>query len=95
MSEDTPTATTESPPDKQSSTDSDIAQKMVTYAQWAMFALLVIVAVMATVRLYFAASAAIETFITRRYRPLFMAGFNVAVLLGCGLGLSALLRRLA
>jgi hypothetical protein len=73
----------------------DIGAQMLTYAQWAAFALLLLVALIATVRLYFAASAAIDTFVTRRFRPLFMAGFNLAVVLACGLGLSALVRRLA
>jgi hypothetical protein len=68
---------------------------MLTYAQWAAFALLLLVALIATVRLYFAASATIDTFVTHRFRPVFMAGFNLAVLLSCGLGLSALVRRLA
>jgi len=74
--------------------ESDMQAKMARYAQWAAFTLLCLVALIATVRLYFAASATIDTFVTRRYRPLFMAGFNLAVLLSCGIGLSALLRRL-
>lgn len=63
------------------------------YAQWAAFAILVLVALIGTVRLYFSLSAAIETFVTRRYRPLFMAGFNLGVVLACVLGLSVLARR--
>lgn len=69
-------------------------QRMVRYTQWAAFAFLVLVALLATVRLYFAASATIDTFVTRRFRPLFMTGFNLAVLLGCGIGFSVLLRRM-
>lgn len=72
----------------------DTQQRMVRYGQWAAFAFLVLVALLATVRLYFAASATIDTFVTRRYRPLFMTGFNLAVLLSCGIGFSVLLSRL-
>ncbi|MFC7027984.1 hypothetical protein ACFQJ5_10905 [Halomicroarcula sp. GCM10025324] len=66
-----------------------------TYAMWAAFAILVLVALVATFQFYFAASAAISEFVTRRYRPLFRAGFNLLVLLASGLGISLLVRRLA
>jgi len=98
---DDPTATTDEPADEQSASprtdrrDADTAQRMVRYAQWAAFALLLLVALLATVRLYFAVSATVNTFITRRYRPLFMAGFNLAVVLASAVGLSTLVRRLA
>lgn len=89
------TPTTESPDDQQvSTTEMDTQARMVRYAQWAAFAFLVLVALLATVRLYFAASATVDTFITRRYRPLFMTGFNLVVLLSCGIGLTVLVRRL-
>jgi hypothetical protein len=101
---DEPTPTTESADDQPPSetqaaedspeSDTDTSHRMVRYAQWAAFAFLLLVALLATLRLYFAMSATIDTFVTRRYRPLFMAGFNLAVLLGCGIGLSALVRRL-
>jgi len=98
MSDD-PTPTTESPDDQQqaatsTAADHNIQQRMIRYAHWAAFALLLLVALVATVRLYFAMSATINTFVSRRYQPLFMAGFNLAVLLGCGIGLSVLVRRL-
>lgn len=70
-------------------------RSLAVYAQWATFAILVLVALIATLQFYFSASAAIDTFVTPRYRPLFRAGFNLAVLLGCGIGLSVLVRRLA
>lgn len=98
MSNEESTPTEEGPAidDATDATDEeDIGAKMLVYTQWAAFALLLLVALVATVRLYFAASAAIDTFVTYRFRPLFMAGFNLAVLLACGLGLSALVRRLA
>jgi hypothetical protein len=62
---------------------------------WAAFAILVLVALVATFQFYFAASAAITEFVTRRYRPLFRAGFNLVIVLACGLGISLLVRRLA
>jgi hypothetical protein len=79
-----------------SDTTSPVATEKRTlteYAQLAAFAILVLVALIGTVRLYFSLSTAIETFVTRRYRPLFMAGFNLAVVLACTLGLSVLARR--
>ncbi|MDS0258755.1 hypothetical protein NDI56_05035 [Haloarcula sp. S1CR25-12] len=99
MSDDA-TATTDAPTDEPPATpstghsDTETSRQMVRTAQWAAFALLVLVALLATVRLYFAVSTAVETFVTRRYRPLFMAGFNLVVLLCCVGGLSALVRRL-
>jgi len=90
---DGPTATT----DEQAPASGDgptTGEQMVRYAQWTAFALLAIVALIATLRFYFAVSATVDTFVTRRYRPVFMAGFNLAVLLSCALGLSALVRRL-
>ncbi len=97
---DDPTPTTDDPTDEQPATswtdegDADTARRMVRYAQWTAFAVLVLVAMLATFRLYFAVSATVDTFITRRYRPLFMTGFNLVVLLSCAVGLSALVRRL-
>ncbi|EMA01925.1 hypothetical protein SAMN05443574_10460 [Haloarcula vallismortis] len=70
-------------------------QSIAVYAQWAVFAILTLVALIATLQFYFSASSAIDTFVTDRYRPLFNAAFNLVVVLGCGLGLSVLVRRLA
>lgn len=92
MSEDQPPATDGQPPT--SSDHPSTGEQMVHYAQWTAFALLALVALIATLRFYFAVSATVDTFVTRRYRPLFMAGFNLVVLLSCVLGLSALVRRL-
>ena len=75
-------------------TERETAEKMVYYGQWIAFGFLVLLALVATIRLYTAASATIETFVGRRYRPLFVLGVNLAVVLGCGIGLSALVRRL-
>lgn len=81
--------------DESPSDDADEGYAAVEYLQFAAIGVLVLVALVATFRLYFSVSAAVDTFVTRRYRPLFMAGFNLVVLLGCGIGLSALVRRLA
>jgi hypothetical protein len=104
MSDDpTPTTDNASDADEQASQSvetaatpdqTDTRQQMVRYSQWAAFAFLVLIALIATVRLYFAVSSSIDTFVTYRYRPLFMTGFNLAVLLGCGIGLSVLVRRM-
>jgi uncharacterized membrane protein len=75
--------------------DDDSGPTIAVYAQWAVFAILTLVALIATLQFYFSASSAIDTFVTDRYRPLFNAAFNLAVVLACGLGLSMLVRRLA
>ncbi|EMA11988.1 hypothetical protein BDK61_1892 [Haloarcula quadrata] len=75
--------------------DDNAGPTIAIYAQWAVFAILTLVALIATLQFYFSASSAIDTFVTDRYRPLFNAAFNLAVVLGCGLGLSVLVRRLA
>ncbi|NLV06637.1 hypothetical protein GOC83_10915 [Haloarcula rubripromontorii] len=75
--------------------DDDTGPAIAIYAQWAVFAILTLVALIATLQFYFSASSAIDTFVTDRYRPLFNAAFNLAVVLACGLGLSVLVRRLA
>ena len=75
--------------------DDDAGPAIALYAQWAVFAILTLVALIATLQFYFSASSAIDTFVTDRYRPLFNAAFNLAVILVCGLGLSVLVRRLA
>jgi len=48
----------------------------------------------ATFRFYFATSSAIDQFVTGRYRSIFQAGFNLAILLVSGLGLSLLVRNM-
>ncbi|MFC7019071.1 MULTISPECIES: hypothetical protein [Haloarcula] len=97
---DTASSTTPTDADEQSdsqteSSDDAEGRSIRTYATWAAFAILVLVALVATFQFYFAASAAITEFVTRRYRPLFRAGFNLVIVLACGLGISLLVRRLA
>jgi len=83
------------PGDAVDESDDDSGPTIAVYAQWAVFAILTLVALIATLQFYFSASSAIDTFVTERYRPLFRAAFNLAVVLVCGLGLSVLVRRLA
>lgn len=67
---------------------------LVRYVQWSLFAVLVLVVLVATFQLYFSASRAIDRFVTTQYRPLFQATFNLVVLLVAGIGLSQLVRRM-
>jgi hypothetical protein len=69
--------------------------RVIEALQWAAFAILILVALVATFRFYFAASNAISNFVTHEYRPLFQAIFNLVILLASGLGLSVLVRRIA
>ena len=92
--DDTPTAAGEESTEASDGTSS-AGQKVVRSLQWAAFAILILVALIATLRFYFAASNAINEFVTRRYRPLFQAIFNLVILLASALGLSVLVRRIA
>jgi len=64
------------------------------YAQFGALAVLLLVALVATLQFYFAASAAVSTFVTERYQPLFRAAFNLVVLVAAAAGVTALVRRL-
>ncbi|MFC7077966.1 hypothetical protein [Haloarcula halophila] len=81
-------------PDHTPETD-DGGRSIAVYAQWAAFGILVLIALVASLQFYFAASAAVNEFVTRRYRPLFRAGFNLVVVLVAATGISLLVRRLA
>jgi|AntDeeMinimDraft_4_1070355.scaffolds.fasta_scaffold00035_80 hypothetical protein len=67
---------------------------IVDHLQWALFVILLLVVLVATFRFYFATSSAIDQFVTGRYRSIFQAGFNLAILLVSGLGLSLLVRNM-
>lgn len=75
--------------------DQSTGERVLSMLQWAAFAILILVALIATLRFYFAASNAIDTFVTREYRPVFQAVFNLVILLASALGLSLLVRRIA
>ena len=64
------------------------------YLMWTAVALLAILAIVATFRIYTSVSTAIARFVTYEYRALFQAAFNLAVLLLAVAGIISLLRRL-
>jgi hypothetical protein len=68
---------------------------VISALQWAAFGILILVALVATFRFYFAASNTIDTFVNREFRPLFQMLFNLLILLASGVGLSVLVRRIA
>lgn len=72
----------------------DDTRGFVRVLYWAAIGILVLVALIATLRFYFAAGNAIDNFVTRQYRPIFQAVFNLVILLASGLGLSLLVRRI-
>ncbi|WP_226013144.1 hypothetical protein [Halomicrobium salinisoli] len=74
--------------------DGDDDADLVDYVQWSLLAILLLVALVATFRFYFSMSTAIDNFVSREFRPLFQAAFNLAILLACGAGLTALVRRI-
>lgn len=64
------------------------------YLMWTAVALLALLAVVATFRVYTSASTAIARFVAPDFRPLFQAAFNLVVLLLAVAGITGLLRRL-
>lgn len=65
------------------------------FLYWATLAALALLAVVALLQFYLSASRAISIWVTREYRPLFQAAFNLAVLLVTGVGISLVVRQLA
>lgn len=57
--------------------------------------LFTLLAVVAVVQLYLSVGSAIHTFVSREYRPLFRAAFNLVVLLAAGIGISWTVRELS
>lgn len=68
---------------------------LVTYVEYAAFAVLSLLALVATFRFYFAASRAIAVWFSSDFVPVFQAAFNLLVVVLAGLGISVLVRRLA
>lgn len=81
----------EQPETVRSATDE---RDVVRYLYWTALAALVLLAAVALLRFYLSASRAISVWVTREYRPLFQAAFNLVVLLVTGVGISLLVRRL-
>ncbi|WP_018258648.1 hypothetical protein [Halomicrobium katesii] len=93
MSDDDTGGATEAQHDDETAA-SNTGQRVIDALQWAAFAMLILVALIATLQFYFAASNAIRNFVTPDYRPLFQAIFNLVILLASALGLSVLVRRI-
>ncbi len=64
------------------------------YLQWGALVVLVSLAVVALLRFYTSASAAIAAWAAPAYEPAFQASFNLVVLLVCAVGVSLLAREL-
>lgn len=90
--DDTDASTTTDDSDADSSAST--GHRVIEILQWAAFAILVLFALIATLRFYFAAGSAINNFVTHEYRPLFQAAFNLVILLASAFGLSVLVRRI-
>ena len=65
------------------------------YLYWAAFLALSLLAVVALFQFYLSASTAIRQWVADAYRPIFVAGFNLFVLLAAVLGISLVVRRLS
>jgi hypothetical protein len=93
---DTTAATAKTAPTDDSSNDStEDTRGLVRYARYALLGGLTLLALVATLRFYFAASNAIDIWVARQYRPLFQAAFNLVVLLVAAVGISWELRQVA
>jgi hypothetical protein len=73
----------------------DDTRDLVRYARYALLGGLTLLALVATLRLYFAVSSAIDIWVAREYRPLFQAAFNLVVLLLAAIGISWEVRKVA
>lgn len=90
-----PMSETTDTPDPTTGTATDDTTDLVRYARYALLGGLTLLALVATLRFYFAASNAIDVWVAREYRPLFQAAFNLVVLLVAAIGISWELRQVA
>lgn len=81
-------------PDPTVAQPADSSRDVRTYLHWAALAGLVLLAAAATLQLYGSASRAIRIWVASDYQPLFVAAFNLVVLLIAAIGISVVLRRL-
>jgi hypothetical protein len=90
----TPTATADGSgaTDGPNATDGFDVRTNIYRGALGLFALLAVVAV---AQLYASVGATIDTFVARRYQPLFRAAFNLVVLLAAGIGISRSVRELS
>lgn len=93
MTETNEAATTEEPTASTDVAGDDFELRETLYkVALGLFTLLAVVAVL---QLYLSVGSAINTFISRQYRPLFRAAFNLVVLLAAGIGISWTVRELS
>jgi hypothetical protein len=78
-----PTTSTDEDADKNGFLSGDIERRL----RYAVVAGLALLALIATLRFYFAAGATIDTWVAREYRSLFQALFNLTILLVSGAGI--------
>lgn len=72
-----------------------VTDSMRRYLYRGTFAVLAVIALVATVQFYLNASRVISVWIAPDYRPLFQAVFNLTIVLGCVLALTVLVDRFA
>lgn len=65
-----------------------------TYLLKGALVLLVVLGVVATLQFYLSAQTAIRRFASTEFRPVFIAAFNLVVLLGVGVGVAQVVRRM-
>ncbi|SEO27774.1 hypothetical protein SAMN04487948_101484 [Halogranum amylolyticum] len=76
------------------SAPSESSRDVRTYVNYAILAGLCLLALVAALQFYLSTSRAIDIWVTREYRSLFQAVFNLVVLLVVSAGISLQLRRL-
>ena len=94
---DAPTTDRTEPIDERHGTDADAGtggRDLTTLLNRVALAGLVLLALVAGLRFYLAASTTIDRWIVHEYRSLFHAAFNLALLLLAGYGISVQVRRL-
>jgi hypothetical protein len=82
-------------PSHEAESSDSTGERVIGALQWAAFGILILLALVATFRFYFAASNAISNIVSHEYRQLFQAVFNLVILLASAVGLSVLVRRIA
>jgi hypothetical protein len=83
------------PEDDQAHDQDDDGRDVERYVRYVLLAGFTLLALVALLRFYFAASGAIDTWVTDEYRSLFQAAFNLVVLFAAGIGISWQVRQLA
>ena len=94
--DETPSMTEPTDADTASGEPTDEASEdLVRYARYALLAGLTLLALLATVRFYFAVSTTIDRWVAPEFRSLFQAAFNLVVLLAAAVGISWEVRKVA